>query len=389
MKMKEFIKIIEDEISAFETEPISLEFKNLATIKYVLVKLSNICSRDDRFFLFKENIALRRKIYNKHLFLNKKRIFVSCKSYCLLVQKILKELGVETTLFSAGQDEFKHFALLYIYENKKYYIDPLHDLVNFKIGAKTQYFCSEYTKIADLTVLDGEKQQILDRLIKYDDCYNKFLENFDAQQGIGEIDKSIKSIMFNSSLISVADSIIFLNKLIDDISFQNKEKIKISFCRTLKNIQLQDKIKIMKGTNGVCIQYMDEIIYYFPLQKIFIKRSFAIKDIYIKPKYKLSLYKYLRDNNVNRQILDNIFFQKLFIQLEKKFNLNDKDISIIDGEVCVKKLNLKFFIYKRKYLCVMENNGDFYYKITLNGKFVKKYVKVKHFTKRALKELSK
>ncbi len=374
-KMKEIIKIIKNEISNFKIEPTSAELKNLATIKHVLIKLSNICSRDDRFFLFKENIVLRRKIYNKHLFFNKKEMRISCKSYCILVKKILKKLDIETTLFSAGHDEFKHFALLYIYEDKKYYIDPLHDLVNLKIGAKAQYFCSEYAKIPNLTILDCKKQQVLDELINYNDYYNKCLTNLEKNYNPNKIKENIKYLMLNSNLISVADSIIFLNKVIDDIFPQNKDKIKISYCRTLKKVQLQNKCKIKKGTNGVCIQYLDSIIYYFPSLKLFIKRSSAIKDVYIKPKYILKLYNYLRENNINRQILDNLYFQKSFSKLEKTFNLCEEDVAIIDGEAYIKNLNLRIFIHKRKYLCLKEDNSKFYYQIKLNGKFVKKRYK--------------
>ncbi len=370
--MNKFIKEIKNEINSFKIKPMSNELKDLAIIKHVLIKLSNICSRDDRFFLYKEDIALRRKIYNKRLLFNDKSIKISCKSYCVFIQKILKKLGVNISLFSAGKDEFKHFGLIYESKNEKYYIDPLHDLVNLKICAKTQYFCCEYNKIPNLTILDVKKHQVIDQIIDYKKNYNKFLKAVLSlsSANMGEI---IEYIMLNSNLSSVSDSIIFLNKIIDDTFLSKyKEKIKISYCATLKKINLQDKRKIKKGLNGLCIQCFDNIIYYFPSIKYIVKS--AVKDIYTRPKYDIKMYKYLKDRQGNRQILDNIYFQKLFWELEREFNLSEKDISVSSGDILIKKLDIKFSIYKHKYLCLKKDNKTYYYKIKYFGLKVNKKV---------------
>ena len=379
-KMDGFIKEIKNEINSLYVKPMSIELNDLAIIKLVLVKLSYICSRDDRFFLYKEDISLRRKIYNKRLSFNSKNIKISCKSYCVFIQKILKKIGINTSLFSAGKDEFKHFGLIYESKNKKYYIDPLHDLVNLKICAKTQYFCCEYNKISNLTTLDDKKNQKINEIIKFNECYENFIKTISSLKiaGIGEI---IEYILLNSNLISVSDSIIFLNKVIEDTFLSKyKEKIGISYCVTLKTINLHERQKIRKRSNNMCIKYLDKTFYYFPSIKLMIKN--IVKDIYTKPKYDINMYRYLRDKHGNRQILDNIYFQKLFCELEREFNLSEEDISISSGDIFINKLDIKFSIYKHKYLFLETNNKSFYYKIKCFGlKVYKKNIKKAEFKK--------
>lgn len=369
--MKKFVKEIKKEINCFNFETMSMELKDLAIIKYVLIKLSNICSRDDRFFLYKENISLRRKIYNKHLIFNKKGIKISCRSYCIFVQKILKKLEINTILFSAGKDEFKHFALIYAHKNKKYYIDPLHDLVNLKIGAKTQYFCYKYDKIHDLTDLNIEQHEKINKIIGYKEQYNDFLKTLPSNLKLCDIDDIIKNNILSSSLVSASDFIIFLNKFVNDsILSKYKEKIKVSYCVTLKKIKLHDKCKLKKGLNGLCIQYFDKTKYWFPSVKHMINDSILIKYIYTKPKYDIKTYKYFKENNVNRQILDNIYFQKIIYDIENIYNIEQSDIEIINDIIFIKKLNIEFYIYKYKYLCMKTNEKVVYFIIKNFGQII-------------------
>lgn len=358
--MKQFIKELKNEIENFDIKPKFLELKNLAVIKLVLIKLSKICSRDDRFFLYKENISLRRKIYNKNLVFNKKHLKISCKSYCVLIQKILQQLNIKTTLFSAGKDEFKHFALIYTEADKKYYIDPLLDLVNLKIDANTQYFCCDYNKLQDLNILDNEQQSKINSIIKYKESYSNFLKTLPNNLSSNKI---LKYIILSSNLDSVSDCMIFLAKVIDDAFPNYKSDIKTSYCTVVETTKLKDKHKIAKGLNGLTFQYLNSFIYYFPSTRCFLETPISIKNIYIKPKYDLKNYKYIRKNDANRQIIDNIQFQKIFFNLEKEFNLEEKDISINDGDILIKKLNTKFSIYKHKYLCLTDGSGSFYFKI--------------------------
>lgn len=370
--MKDFVKEIKKEVASFNFE--DRELKDLAIIKHVLIKLSQVCIRDDLFFLYKEDLFLRRKIYNKRVSLNEhKNTKISCKSYCILIQKVLKHLRVRTVLFSAGKDEFKHFALIYINGVKKYYIDPLHDLVNFKVGADSQFFCSKYDKIPSLTVLKKAQHREIDKIIGFREKYNSFLLTIKKNVIFGDVSEIIKFIMLNSNFFSVADTIIFLNKVINDTDLlKYKEKIEISYCVVLKNIRLKDK-KLRKGLAGLFIQYINDTIFYFPTIKYIISNSNVIKNIYIKPKFNLKIYRYLRGNDANRQVLDNIYFQKLTWMFENKYNLTEKDFSIIKDEIFIKSLNIKFSIYKHKYLCLKQNYKIFYFKIKFFGAKVIKH----------------
>lgn len=381
-KMKKFIKEVELEISNFK--PISANLQDLAIIKHVLIKLSNICSRDDRFFLYKENIYLRRKIYNKNLKFNKKGMKVSCKSYCNLVKNILSSLNIKTSLFSAGTDEFKHYALLYENKNKKYYIDPLHDLVNFKVGSKAEYFCCEYHKISNLTILSESQQDEINNAIKYKEIYRDKLNCILHEIKQSDVCLVLKVILKNLNLISISDNITLLNKAIQDSALQDyKNNIQISYCITKKSFSLDNTSLIKKRCCGIYIKYNNEIIYFFPSIKCFLQNPLDVNFVYVKPKVNLKTYQYLRENNVNRQILDNVYFQKVFYIIEKEYNINENDIEILHNNILIEKLNLKFCIYKSRYLCVIINHKIYYYKIKNFGESILKK-ELKSFNRKIL-----
>mgnify|MGYP004638868195 CR=1 FL=1 len=367
--MQKFIAKIR-KIIKYLKKSTSSEIFELAIIKCVLIELSKICSRDDRFFLFKENLAIRRKIYNKKLTLKKRNIKVSCKSYNLLIKDILKELGINIKLFSLGKDEFKHYGIIYENKNNKYYIDPLHDLINLKIGAQTEYFGIKYKAVEDLTVINKEKQQEINNVINYDDSrYSEFLSTISKNESVCDL---IRKIQTHCPMTSVADFIIYLNKIMDDIDFSNKNQIVVSYCITLNKIKTETNSIIKKNVEGVYIRNNAETYYYFPSTNQITIKKYSRNAIYEKSKYKLKTYSYLKEKNGDRQILDNIFFQKLLYESEKQFNITERDLEVDDKYICIKPLNIYLFIYKKKFLAMNHNSRSFYFVVKNFGQLVYK-----------------
>ena len=348
--MQKFIKKIRKTIEHFDKST-STEVYELAIIKYMLIELSKICSRDDRFFLYKEDLLKRRKIYNRKLQLNKSNIKVSCKSYNLLIKNILKKLGIKIDLFSLGKDEFKHYALIYEHKNAKYYIDPLHDLVNLKIGADTEYFGVECKKCSNFTILTKEQACEINKIIKFENLYCGLLR--EVNKNIYTYDK-IKSIIEYSNLNSVADLIILLNKVFTDINHIPQPNI--SYCITSERVTIKN-IKLKKHTCGLHITDNKKQIYYFHSKHQLFETDANLKNVFIRPKFKIMLYQYFKSKNANRQIIDNVYFQQKFYELEQQLKITENDVEITENSIHVKPLDLEFFIFKNKCLGIKDKGN--------------------------------
>lgn len=353
--MRKFIKEIKKEINNLKFGPISTELKNLTIIKFILVKLSRICSRDDRFFLYKENLTLRRKIYNRKLRYNKKNIKVSCKSFCCFIQEILNKLEIRTLLFSPGEDEFRHYVLIYSGQSNNYIIDPLLDLVNFKIYNEARFFCSEYEKFSNIRALSKYENDLINSIIKYKpNDYDDILQYRKINKDNNVLDFLLSKAK-ESMLFSVSDLVIYLNKAIDDAIKELKDKISISYCLAYKKIKKQQNHKsVNKNDFGVYISYNKQKLYIFPNSKDFTVISGDLEDfIYVKTKIKIRTFQNIKNIKANRQILDNIYFQKVFSEIERKEDVSEDDISIDKkGNIYLIKHEIRFSIYKNRYLLI-------------------------------------
>lgn len=367
--MQKFITKIRKKIKGFKKST-SIEIFELAIIKCVLVELAKICYRDDRFFLFKENLAMRRRIYNKKLVLKKQNTKVSCKSYSLLIQRILKALGINIKLFSSGKDEFKHYGLIYESKNNKYYIDPLHDLLNLKIGAQEEYFGIKYKLSNDFKIINKEQHEEINNIINYENCeYNEFLSSLSNNDSIPDL---IRKAQTYCHISSVADFIIYLNKILSDINFSNRNDIVLSYCITLSKIKTDTNDIIKKNLAGIYIRTKTNIFYYFPSTNQILSKKYFCNEIYERAKYKLKTYTYLKEKKGNRQILDNIFFQKSLYKYENQFNITEKDLQINDTYICIKPLSICFYIHNKKFIAMKHNSRSFYFVVKNFGQLVYK-----------------
>ena len=116
------------------SSPIS--YRELAIAKMVSMEVSKKYFRDETFFLFKENLIQREIIYNKEL--SEEEFNVTCISICKVMKKILKDFfGIDTELVTLSKDKYAHIDLMLICnDGKKYILNPLMDLIDFKVRKK-------------------------------------------------------------------------------------------------------------------------------------------------------------------------------------------------------------------------------------------------------------
>ena len=193
----------------------------LALARMVCIELSKYYYRDETFFLFKENLVDRVETYNKDPIPGKKNI--TCNSLCKILEKILKaEYSLDVKINSAFSDRFAHKDLILTTKNnKKYIINPLMDLVEYKVGFETTNFASKkmadfyQAKVPDISYISPDELLLIDNTIGY--TTNGKYKNFDNAvcNNIGE---AINVIMNNRGYLNgIVDLKIFSSLKIKEL----------------------------------------------------------------------------------------------------------------------------------------------------------------------------
>lgn len=115
--------------------------KDLAIIKKIIIEISKSFSRNDIFFLYKNDLVARRDVYEKDFYVENNNQII-CKSLCQIIKKELDKY-VKCELLYTTNVGLMHCDLVVYVDNKKFIIDPLADLVNIKNGLDLQHFCSK------------------------------------------------------------------------------------------------------------------------------------------------------------------------------------------------------------------------------------------------------
>lgn len=370
------------------------ENKEIAIVRKVLKELSNIVHRDYTFFLNKENLIDRGSIYNKEVDLNNINDFsIVCKSYCEIAKRILKDnYDIDSELISTANDEFRHVDLLVkTKDGKKYIVDPLTDLLEMQVGLRTNNFASkEYYddiyagKIEDISFLEEKKLEEIDNIIGYkndgiylDDFLNLLktkLENIEdilsenknvsmnvlgkeyEGEEITDNKKTELKLRFISKYLNnrkningIVELVIYSNIVIKKL-FTEEEQAKINVSSFW--VDEQDiKDKKIKGIfeqiseerkRGIVISYNNKKFVLSLGNKIEEYTSEEWNDviyrngIFIKPKYEVKLLKYLKKNGVDRNILHNNEFLKLFSKYEKILIDRGYDLETIKKHIVIR-----------------------------------------------------
>lgn len=362
---------------------------DLAIVRYVMKEAAKIFYHDYTFFLDKENLNAREKIYDKETDVGNLQDFsVVCKSYCNIIKEILeKNYGISSSLVSPSNDKFRHVDLLITTTNGHHYIvDPLTDLVEMQLGLKTKNFASKsnYDKLyagrlKDISFLSDENLEEIDDKIHYrihsmylNDFFEmlrtefEHIEEFLEQNEIlsnellgkkyeGEIfsedEKTQLKLEFiykhmnnRKVLNGFVDLIIFSNLMSENL-FSKDEQKKIRFCSFFvdeTDLKDQNLIKMLEGTDtrkrGRVISFNGQN-YIFSLGDVALKynddewqRVIEENSIFIKPYYPVQLLGYLKGNGVDRNVLHNNEFLRLFRKFELDLLRQGKDLETIKRE---------------------------------------------------------
>lgn len=148
----------------------------MAELKYMINELSKLFYRNYTFFMFKEDLKNRTKIYERTIDpKNVEDFSVVCKSYCKLIKQLAKELyDIDTNLISMRDDKYRHVDLLVrTKEKKKYIISPFEDIENMQVGLRTKYFASKeyhdkaYKNAKEISFISNEELKEIDKKIGY------------------------------------------------------------------------------------------------------------------------------------------------------------------------------------------------------------------------------
>lgn len=409
----------------------SLENDNLdiGVVRYAIKEISKKFYRDYTFFFDKENLKDRKDIYDKKFDLNNVKNFnIVCKSYCDIIQEALKkQYDIDCELISPFDDYFKHVDLLIKTKNgKQYIIDPLSDLIEMQVGMRTNNFASKtyydnmYKDIIEkVDFLDDKELEKIDNIIGYknngvylDDfleIVRKKLENIeelvtnnkkvykdligeepeeDKYKNIDEVDLKLKFIgkyLNNRKYLNgTVDLLMFLNIVISKTLSEEEEKqIEIkSFFVDNKDLRNRDLKKLLENSEdrkrGIVINYKNRN-YIFSLNSNSLefddnRWNEIIKEnkIFIKPNYNIKLMSFLKKNNVNRNIIHNNEFLRLFSEFEKK---------LLDNKESIESIIQENIIIENDMVFTKDGNSSIVYKIEDTNLVIKDY---KNNTKRTV-----
>ena len=278
----------------------------IALFRWIVIELSKIVYRNDDFFLDKENLFLRDKIYQKFINeLDAQDLSVTCKSFCCLVEKICKRYGLNV-LLRMGKSRFSHSSIFLKVGNKYYFCNALHDIVNIQTNCKTEYFFKKQTpdRLEYKTSYKTEKYlKRIDGIIGYavNGYFDEWLKANKVCDKMQLFIDSIKSYQTKS----ITDCMIFAKKLIKLIWGKKKgNKFEVSFLYTKKSPKY--KSVLVKNNNLFYIFYLNGDLLIFNQQNF---QDFLNKNkLLVFKKIKYILYKYLLDKKVSRNFLNNSVF---------------------------------------------------------------------------------
>ena len=233
----------------------------MAELKYMINELSKLFYRNYTFFMFKEDLKNRTKIYERTIDpKNVEDFSVVCKSYCKLIKQLAKELyDIDTNLISMRDDKYRHVDLLVrTKEKKKYIISPFEDIENMQVGLRTKYFASKeyhdkaYKNAKEISFISNEELKEIDKKIGYTKD-GKYLDD-----ELEEVKNKLDNI---EELSSTNDDISeeLIGKKYDNEVLLNDEKIELKLKYILRHLNHR------KNTNG----FLDMVMYTKSVLKIF------------------------------------------------------------------------------------------------------------------------
>lgn len=325
---------IKKEVNEVKKQAVSDNLSEIEVVKLLCLKISKYFYRDETFFLYKENLKSRSSIYNRE---NVDDCSVTCNSLCRFLKELLQnEFNIDSEVVTMYTDMYAHMDLMIkCRDGKKYIINPLMDLVNFKTGRKSQYFgtyyyYSEFKEfIQDISYLSEEEISLIDKHIGFN--YKSDVdENMDLNKE--NILKVITHILNNSEN---------LNGFVDFLVYANLE-FKIAFEKNIfiDDFYLEDEeclfsdYKLFRSNGkqrGLSVRFNDTV-YIFTVGNEEIKEVSLEEWNNIKIKRNVIVNEYIAMENISKLksfgINRNIIHNKEFLKIFKKY----EDMALDNGD---------------------------------------------------------
>lgn len=310
----------------------------LAIARMVCIEMSKYYYRDEVFFLFKENLEDRENIYNS--FPTESQRNITCNSLCKILENILgKHFNLDVKINSVFSDKFAHKdIILTTRDNKKYIINPLMDLVEYKVGFETTNFASKKMadfykkKISDIDFISKEQLLEIDETIGY------------AKDGKYKNIDSISCDNIETALTIIMGLRGYINGIVDLKIFSSlKLKMLMGKEYDMSDIYIDKKnikdelLKELEFNNnnryrGLIVQD-NNFVYLFPVNNSYIKYSITEWENLIKNNsISINSYAYvenlpkLKEYGVDRNILHNRKFLEIFSYYENLCKQDGKNI---------------------------------------------------------------
>ena len=195
----------------------------LNNIKKVYTDIAQEYFRNNRFFLYKDDLEYRQKIYNNKIKPNNIRE-ITCKSLCDIIKTKLNCYGYDISIIETPSIVFNHFDIEIKINNNKYLFDPLKDLVFAKYGLNLENFCTQ------------KKLQSLNNYIninKYHYLQNNSVDNIIYEKYKNLNNETIFKDLNIQKEDTIPDLLIYLNYIYNDLLERN---VKINYYSGKDNV---------------------------------------------------------------------------------------------------------------------------------------------------------
>ena len=364
------------------------ELRKIALVKMIYIESAKYFYRDELFFLFKEDLKLRNTIYNKEIdFNNLSTGNITCNSYCKILCYLFDFYNIENKKIDYDCKRYIHTKIIV---DNKYIIDPLVDLINVKMHTKLSSFGEKeanYTEITEAT------NQLINQAINYDENkYERVLERIKEKLSISSMLDNLKYI---NDVGGIVDLKMILNKVIKDLSLNYKTTDYFVDVENIKDLWLISFLNSdLKRKRGIIIE-KENVIYLVSLGFNYLKMlrsdwNNIVNNNLIKENKFISIkcIKYLKEHNLDEEIIHNRWVLKLLKNLEEKLAKTSEElinyITITNDSLLI-EYNCSLCIYiENNELHLYDNikNNDFVIDSLSNGTRVKRLVKSNVYEKR-------
>ncbi|MBQ3695533.1 MAG: hypothetical protein II938_00985 [Alphaproteobacteria bacterium] len=389
----DLIAYFNDKIDCRRIEDFSSDMKEMALVRYVIWEAAKLLHRDDRFFLFKEDLKNRSSIYEKEPDIRDlDDLSIVCSSYTAILAAVLRYYGINAERIAKGKDRYRHMDLLITTQGgKKYILDPLTDLIEMQTQMKTNYFgteacCDKYKEIIpDLSVFNERDLQQIDDAIGYrknnqyafsntkilfQNLVQSLKENAELRkrlsvskdkcQNLSDQDIFNLKVQFLINVCKVhpyvtgmADLIVFIKMMMGRV-FTPQELKKVSVDefffekQDLKTPGLESNFVGKERYRGLLLKVGDDENYIFSLKNNVCIRVADLEwfnlvinnKIYVKPHNYVKLLAYLKEIRVDRNLLHHGTFLKAMHDFETKCEEQHWDLEKIKESLIITPISV-------------------------------------------------